>query len=408
VAGDAGGDSDGDGWLDDDELACGTDPDDIADFPADVDGDSVCDGLDACQGDDLSGDSDADGVCDDLDTCPGDVDLDQDGRCDAVDLEPRAVTTAVVGPVVSADEQTLFALRSDLTALLAFDISTPELALAPAQLDELPVEAGGEIELATTLADGRIAITTRLAGQLDVDHLRVYSFDGSVLTLEADISTTSNRLYDVVYDTATDRLYWSNFDLTDSVHYYELGTTPLGHSGLGTSLGSLPEEGSFALLVDGSALYRFRAQITALDTATGTQLHSWPTEGGDVSIGHGNVAKLDDALVYVNRWVTPIRLTVMDVATVTAPQLVASVELGEGDYALSTFDLRRDPDVAVAALQDVGVRVIDLSPLPEGPLTSELLGPAELGGETARGGLDCTRTCCYADSASGNLIVLCP
>ncbi len=49
-------DSDGDGWDDVDEIACGTDPSWSEDMPIDTDGDGICDGLDE--------DSDNDGVPD--------------------------------------------------------------------------------------------------------------------------------------------------------------------------------------------------------------------------------------------------------------------------------------------------------------------------------------------------------
>ena len=74
-------DADGDGWLDQLELDCGTDPYDNASFPTDTDGDGECDALDE--------DIDGDGIGNDLDEMPldenGSTDLDGDGIADDVD-----------------------------------------------------------------------------------------------------------------------------------------------------------------------------------------------------------------------------------------------------------------------------------------------------------------------------------
>ena len=74
-------DADGDGWLDQLEIDCGTDPNDNASFPTDTDGDGICDALD----DDIDGD----GIGNDLDEMPldenGSSDLDGDGIADDVD-----------------------------------------------------------------------------------------------------------------------------------------------------------------------------------------------------------------------------------------------------------------------------------------------------------------------------------
>ena len=40
-------DADGDGWYDDMETACGTDPNNATSVPGDVDGDGICDALDS-------------------------------------------------------------------------------------------------------------------------------------------------------------------------------------------------------------------------------------------------------------------------------------------------------------------------------------------------------------------------
>jgi len=74
-------DADGDGWLDQLEIDCGTDPYDNASFPTDTDGDGECDALD----DDIDGD----GIGNDIDEMPldenGSSDLDGDGIADDVD-----------------------------------------------------------------------------------------------------------------------------------------------------------------------------------------------------------------------------------------------------------------------------------------------------------------------------------
>ena len=74
-------DADGDGWLDQLEIDCGTDPNDANSTPTDTDGDGVCDSLD----DDIDGD----GIGNDLDEMPldenGSSDMDGDGIADDVD-----------------------------------------------------------------------------------------------------------------------------------------------------------------------------------------------------------------------------------------------------------------------------------------------------------------------------------
>ena len=74
-------DADGDGWLDQLELDCGTDPYDNTSTPTDTDGDGECDALDE--------DIDGDGIGNDLDEMPldenGSSDLDGDGIADDVD-----------------------------------------------------------------------------------------------------------------------------------------------------------------------------------------------------------------------------------------------------------------------------------------------------------------------------------
>jgi hypothetical protein len=74
-------DADGDGWLDQLEIDCGTDPNDSNSTPTDTDGDGICDALDE--------DIDGDGIGNDLDEMPldenGSSDLDGDGIADDVD-----------------------------------------------------------------------------------------------------------------------------------------------------------------------------------------------------------------------------------------------------------------------------------------------------------------------------------
>lgn len=76
-------DADGDGWYDDMETACGTDPNNATSVPGDVDGDGICDALDS--------DTDGDGVIDSQDAFPDDAsestDLDGDGVGDNTDMD---------------------------------------------------------------------------------------------------------------------------------------------------------------------------------------------------------------------------------------------------------------------------------------------------------------------------------
>ncbi len=105
-------DVDGDGAPNDEEAACGTDPADEADVPADGDGDDICDAADLCPavpdaGADLDGDGEGD-ACDDDDDGDGAPDEDEiacgsdaaddgstpadgdgDGICDALDNCPE-------------------------------------------------------------------------------------------------------------------------------------------------------------------------------------------------------------------------------------------------------------------------------------------------------------------------------
>ena len=74
-------DSDGDGWYDDLETQCGSNPEDATDYPGDVDADGICDALDS--------DTDGDGVIDSDDAFPEDPneseDSDGDGTGNNVD-----------------------------------------------------------------------------------------------------------------------------------------------------------------------------------------------------------------------------------------------------------------------------------------------------------------------------------
>ncbi len=76
-------DTDGDGWYDDMELQCGTDPFDGLSVPADTDADGICDTLDS--------DTDGDGVIDSEDAFPDDAnestDNDGDGIGDNSDID---------------------------------------------------------------------------------------------------------------------------------------------------------------------------------------------------------------------------------------------------------------------------------------------------------------------------------
>jgi len=122
-------------------------------------------------------------------------------------------------------------VRSDRNGVIAYDISTPTLAANPAWLTELVSPATDEVASILTLADGRLAVIGRADGSDETNHLQIYSFDGASFTLDEDITTTQSRIYDVIYDPATDRLFWTNYDATDSIRYYSLGSTPLPYTG---------------------------------------------------------------------------------------------------------------------------------------------------------------------------------
>lgn len=84
-------DDDDDGYLDGYETACGSDPLMADSLPVDADKDGVCEPLDVCIGDNATGDNDGDNVCDNLDLCKGNDssgDSDQDGVCDSDDSCP--------------------------------------------------------------------------------------------------------------------------------------------------------------------------------------------------------------------------------------------------------------------------------------------------------------------------------
>ena len=76
-------DADGDGWYDDMETSCGSDPYNATDYPGDVDADGICDALDS--------DTDGDGIIDSEDAFPEDPneseDNDGDGTGDNSDLD---------------------------------------------------------------------------------------------------------------------------------------------------------------------------------------------------------------------------------------------------------------------------------------------------------------------------------
>ena len=76
-------DADGDGWYDDMETQCGSDPLNATDYPGDIDADGICDALDQ--------DTDGDGVIDSEDAFPDDPnesgDNDGDGTGDNSDLD---------------------------------------------------------------------------------------------------------------------------------------------------------------------------------------------------------------------------------------------------------------------------------------------------------------------------------
>ena len=81
-------DSDGDGWSDDDESACGTDSQDNSSVPTDTDGDGVCNPIDTDDDDDGWSDTD-ESACgtDSEDSNSTPIDTDSDGTCNALDSD---------------------------------------------------------------------------------------------------------------------------------------------------------------------------------------------------------------------------------------------------------------------------------------------------------------------------------
>ena len=81
-------DSDGDGWSDADEGACGTDANDSSSVPTDTDSDGICDPVDTDDDDDGWSDS-AEQACgsnpNDASSIPDDTD--SDGTCDSMDTD---------------------------------------------------------------------------------------------------------------------------------------------------------------------------------------------------------------------------------------------------------------------------------------------------------------------------------
>ena len=213
----------------------------------------------------------------------------------------------------------------------------------------------------------------------------------------------------MIYDPATDRLFWTDFNEPNSVRYYVLGETPLGYTGLGTAFGSYGEPGTYGMLLDGGFLYRLRSVIDVVDADTGDVLHSVPTDGSHTSWGHGNVAKFGDYLLFTDQYFVPMNLSVLDVSTPTQASQVAILELSNSSSPVTSgFALRPNASLAIVADSTSGLHIIDLSELPDTVSRIQLLGPDELGGLVPAGKVDCTPDCCYADCTTGELIVLCP
>ena len=64
--------------------------------------------------------------------------------------------------------------------------------------------------------------------------------------------------------------------------------------------------------------------------------------------------------------------------------------------------------IAIAADSASGLHIADLAGLPSTISRVQLLEPADLGGLSPAGQVDCTPQCCYADNTDAEIMVLCP
>ncbi len=395
-------------------------PDVVAPCADDADDDGICTPDDNCPNvaNAEQANRDGDEAGDACDECPDEpalterglcqcegADIDDDGVCDAIDLELATTVPDYFLPVVSQDERTLFALRTDRDAIIALDISAPE---SPTFISEYTLPTAEHVIVLHLLADGRLASISGPDGTLDEGRLRVFSFDGSSLSVDEDITTTSDRLYDLAFDPSSDRLYWSDFSF-ESVHYYTLGDVDIGHSGLGTSLGTFAEQGTFGLYLDGGYLYRLRSILDVVDIDTGTVVNTVALDGSHAATAYQNVTKVGDYLIYVDAWFTPIDITAVDVSDPEMATTTASLQISNTlDPTRISFDVREPASVAVVADRASGLHVLGLAELPTAFQRHALLEPADLGGLTPNGTIDCSEQCCYADTVTGEVMVLCP
>ncbi len=341
------------------------------------------------------------------DICPGDDDVDNDGVCDTEDFETRGLIVGATRPSVSPDGATLFALSSDLLELRAYDVqATP--STAPTLIDSVTIAAGTRIFVEVFALDAtRAAVTIQDTFTSDIQWIQVYELQGSTLTLVEDIDTTSNRIYAIHYDSATDQMYWSSF-MTPPVYSYELGTTPLGYTGLGSSVLPFTQVGAFGMHFEGDRLFKVTSYVEIGDLSTGNVITSWPLGAGvGGSIGQNTVSVVSGTLLLTTLFGFDTRFIMEDVSALPTHTEIANVQLASTALIIARFVVRGPRPVALVSTDGQPLRVFDLATLPEAPPAPRELPATVLEGNASLGFLDCNDSACFVAANTG-IYVLAP